>query len=102
MFLQSKPEEKNNGISTIVKSNEEEEYPYISICGSYGHRRHKARMLLICHQGSSLFADGDTPNATVTYNFWQEHGLVIVDLYREKHFRLDMTNQEQLLTLNDM
>ena len=63
-------EYKNNGISTIAKNNEEEEYPYISICGQHGYRRHKVRVMLTRNQGSTLFADGDTPNAIVTYNFW--------------------------------
>ena len=98
----SKPEEKNNDISIITKNNEEEKYPYISICGPHGSRRHKARVLLIRNQGSTLFADGDTLNAIVTYNFWREHGLIIVDPDRPKHFRLDMINQEQLFALNDM
>ena len=63
-------EDKNNSISIIAKNNEEEEYPYISICGQHGYRRHKVRVLLTRNQGSTLFADGDTPNAIVTYNFW--------------------------------
>ena len=63
-------EDKNNGISIIAKNNEEEEYPYISICGQHGYRRHKVRVLLTRNQGSTLFADGDKPNAIVTYNFW--------------------------------
>ena len=96
----SKPEEKNNGINIIAKNNEEEEYLYISICRPHGYRRHEARVLLIRNQGSTLFADGDTPNAIVMYNFWREHGLIVVDPDRPKHFRLDMINQEQLLTLN--
>ena len=29
-------EDKNNGITIIAKSNEEEDYPYISICGQHG------------------------------------------------------------------
>ena len=62
-------EDKNNGISIIVKNNEEAEYPYISICGQHGYRRRKARVLLARNQGSTLFADEDTPNAIVTYNF---------------------------------
>ena len=94
-------EDKNNGISIIAKNNEEEEYPYISICGQHGYRRHKVRVLLTRNQGSTLFADGDTPNAIVTYNFWREHRLIVVDPNRPRHFRLDMINQEQLLTLND-
>ena len=95
-------EDKNNGISTIVKNNKEEEYPYITICGQHGYRRHKARVLLVRNPGSTLFPDGDTLNAIVTYNFWREHGLIIVDPDRPRHFWLDMMNQEQLLALNDM
>ena len=63
-------EDKNNGISIIGKSNNEAEYPYVSICGQHGYRRHKVRVLLTCNKGSTLFADGDTPNAIVRYNFW--------------------------------
>ena len=59
-------EDKNNGISIIAKNNEEE-YPYISICGQPGYRRHKVRVLLTCNEGSTLFADGDTPNAIHCY-----------------------------------
>ena len=61
-------EDKNNGISIIAKNSEEAEYPHISICGQHGYRRHKARVLLACNQGSTLFADGDTPNTITTYN----------------------------------
>ena len=74
---------------------------YISLCGQHDYRRHKVSVLLTRNKGSTLFADGDTPNAIVTYNFWQEHRLFVVDLDRPRHFRLDMINQEQLLALND-
>ena len=94
-------EDKNNGISIIPKNNEEEEYPYISICGQHGFRRHKVRVLLTRNQGSIPFADGDTPNAIVTCNFSQEHRLIVVHPNRPRHFRLDMINQEQLVALND-
>ena len=94
-------EDQSNGISIIAKNNEEAEYPYISICGQHGYRRHKARVLLARNQGSTLFADEDTPNTIVTYNFWQEHRLIVVDPNRPRHFKLDMVNQERLLALND-
>ena len=84
----------------ITKNNEEAEYPYISICRQNYYRRHKARVLLACNQGSILFADGDAPNA-IMYNFWWEHRLIVVDPGRPRYFRLDMINQEQLLALND-
>ena len=93
---------KNNGISIIAKNNEEEAYLYISIYGSHGYRRHKARVVLIRNQGSNLFTDGDTSTAIVTFNFWREHGLIIVDPDRPRHFWLDRINQKQLLALNDM
>ena len=63
-------EDKNNGISIIAKYSEEAEYPYISICRQHGYRGHKARVLFIRNKGSTLFLDGDTPNAIVMYNFW--------------------------------
>ena len=66
--------DKSNGISIIAKNNDEAEYPYISICGQYGYRRHKASVILTPNRGSILFADGD---------------------------RLDTINQEQFLALND-
>ena len=94
-------EEKNNGISIIAKNYEEEEYPYISVCGQHGYRRHKVRVLLTRSQDSTLFADGDTPNAIVKYNFWREHRLIVVDPNRPRHLRLDMIYQEHLLALND-
>ena len=58
-------------------------------------------MLLIRNKGSTPFADGDTPNAIVTYNFWPEHRLIVVDPNRPRHFTLDTLNKEQLLALND-
>ena len=92
-------EDKDNGINIIAKNNEEE-YPYISISGPSCYRRHKTRVLLIRNQGSTLFADGDTSNAIIMFNFWREHGLIIVDLDRARHFRLGMINHDQLLALN--
>ena len=89
----------NNGISIMAKNNEEE-HPYISISGPSCYRRHKTRVLLIHNQGNALFPDGDTPNAIFMFNFWQQHGLIIVDSDRPRRFRLDMISQEQSLTLN--
>ena len=62
----SKPEEKNNGISIIAKKNEEEEYPYISICGPHSYRRHKARVLLIHNQGSTQMVIHRMPLLRIT------------------------------------
>ena len=42
-----------------------------------------------------------TPNGIVTFNFWREHMVIVVDPDRSRHFRLDIINQEQLLALND-
>ena len=62
-------EDKNNGTSIIAKNNDEAEYPYISICGQHGYRWQKVRVIMTRNKDSTLFADGDTPNAIVTYNF---------------------------------
>ena len=94
-------EDKDNGISIIAKNNEEE-YLCTSISGSSCYRRHKTRVLLIRNQGSTLFADGDTSNTIIMFNFWREHGLIIVDPDRPRHSRLDKINQDQLLVLNYM
>ena len=39
-------------------------------------------------------------NAIVMYNILQEHRLIVVNPNRSRHFRLDVINREQLLTLN--
>ena len=95
-------EDKKNGISIIAKHNDEAEYPYISICRQDGYGRHKVRVLLTRRKGSTLSADGDKPNAIVTYTFWRKQWLIVVDPNKPRHFRLDTINQEQLLTLNSM
>ena len=58
-------------------------------------------MVLTHNKGSTLFSDGDTPNAIVAYYFWREHGLIVVDPNRPRHFELDKISQKQLLALND-
>ena len=55
-YLSKTEEDKSNGISILAKSNYEAGYPHISICGQHGYRRNEVK------------ADGDTPNAIVTYN----------------------------------
>ena len=94
-------EDNNNGISIIAKNSVEAEYPYISICGQHGYTRHKIRVLLTPNKASTLFVDGETPNVIVTYNFWREHRLIVVDPNRLRHFMLDTINRKQLLALND-
>ena len=70
------------------------------MCEQHGYRRHKVRVLSTSNKGSALFADGDTPNAIVTYNIWREHRLIVVDPNRPRHFWLDTISQEQLFALN--
>ena len=76
-------------------------YPYISIYGEHGYRRHKFRVLLARNEGSTLFTEGDKPNAIVLLNIWREHRLIVVDPDKPRHFRIDAINLEQLLALND-
>ena len=53
------------------------------------------------NQGSTLFADWDSGNAIVTHNFWRENRLIVVDLNRPRHFRLEVLDQEHLLALSE-
>ena len=57
----------------------------------YGYRHHKTRVLLPHRHGT---VDADMSNATVTYNFWQNHRLLVVDSNISRHFRLDEINRE--------
>ena len=75
---------ENNGITIIAKNTEAADYPYISICRQHSYRIHKTRVLLACNEGNTLFAEGDTPNAIVTYKFWKEHRLVVVNPNRSR------------------
>ena len=93
--------DKNDSISIVAKDNEAVEYPYISIFVQHGYRRHETRVPLTCNQGATLFADGDIPNTTATCNFWREHRLILVDPNRQRDFRLENINWQQLLALND-
>ena len=61
-------EDKSDGVTVIAKNNEAAEYPYMSLCRQHDYRRHKARVLLVHNQGSTIYADGDTSNAIVMYN----------------------------------
>ena len=94
-------DDKNNGITIIAKSNEEAEYPHISICGQHDYRRPKVRVLLARNEGGTLFTEEDTPNAIVFYNYWREHRLIVVYPNKPRHFRVDAINREQLLVLNN-
>ena len=94
-------EDKSNGISIIAKNNDEAEYPYISMCGQHGYRRHKARVLLTHNRVAHYLGKEIHRMPLCTYNFWREYRLIVVDPNSPSHFRLDTLNQEQLLALND-
>ena len=57
-------------MTIIVKTNVAAEYSYIPTCGHQRYIRHKTRVFLGRNQGSTPFADADTQNVKVTYNFW--------------------------------
>ena len=92
---------KNYGMTIITKNNESAEYPFISICGQHGYRKQKKKMVLLKNPGSTEFADGDTPNAIVTYNMWREHGLIKTDPRKPRDFRLVNIGEDQLFLLRD-
>ena len=93
-------EKKNYGM-TIVAKNDESEYPYISICGQHGYRKQKKRVVLLKNPGSTEFADGDTPNAIVTYNLWRENRLIETNPQKPRDFKLVNMEENQLLQLQE-
>lgn len=92
-------DKKNYGMTVIAKNDETAEYPFISICGQHGYRRQKKRMVLLKNPGSTEFADGETPNAIVTYNMWREHGLIETDPRKARDFKLVNLVNDQLQQL---
>ena len=94
-------EKKNYGMTIIAKNDESAEHPFISICGLHDYRRQKKRMVLLKNPGSTDFADGNTPNAIVTYNMWREHGLIETDPKKPKDFRLMNIGDKQLLRMQE-
>ena len=83
-----KDDKKNYGMTGIAKNDASAEIPFISICGQHGYRRQKKQAVLLKNPGNTEFSDGETPNAIVTYNFWQKHKLIETDPHRPRDFRL--------------
>ena len=92
---------KNYGMTIISKNEPSTEFPYISICGQHGYRRQKKRAVLLKNPVSTEFADGETPNAIVTSNFWQEHKLIETDPHSPRDVRLVEMDEDMLLQLQD-
>ena len=88
-------------MTIIAKNDESAEHPFISICGQYGYRRQKKRVVLLKNPGGTEFADGNTPNAIVTYNMWREHGLIETDPKQPRDFLLVNIDGEQLLQMQE-
>ena len=53
-------------------------------------------MVFLKNPRSTEFANGDTPNAIVTYNMWRRHRLIETDPRRPREFRLVDIADEQL------
>ena len=51
-------EEKNYGMTSIVKNDESAAYPFISTCSQHDYRRQKKRMVLLKNPRKTEFADG--------------------------------------------
>ena len=94
-------EKKNYGMTIVAKNDESAEYPYISICGQHGYRKQKKRVVLLKNPGSTEFADGDTPNAIVTYNLWRENRLIETNPQKPRDFKLVNMEENQLLQLQE-
>lgn len=51
------------------KNNEAAKYPYLSVSGQHGYKRHGTRVLLARNQGGTLLAEENTENVILTSNF---------------------------------
>lgn len=58
-------EDKYNGITITLNSNEEAEYPYIPIYRQNSYRRHKTRVFLACKQGRTCFQIAKIANTKI-------------------------------------
>ena len=94
-------EKKNYGMTIIAKNDESAEYPYISVRGQHGYRKQKKQVVLLKNPRSTEFADGDTPNAIVTYNLWREHRLIETNPQKPRDFKLVNMGENQLLQLQE-
>ncbi|XP_057310276.1 uncharacterized protein LOC130648253 [Hydractinia symbiolongicarpus] len=71
---------KDNGM-VIIQKNNDDEYPYVAICGQQGYVAQKIRNKLTDHPNGQLVVLAETPNAIVHYNWLRERGCIEAAVY---------------------
>ena len=93
---------KDNGM-VIVQKNNDDEYPYVAICGQQGYVAQKIQNKLADYPNANIVVLAETPNAIVHYNFLRERGCIIVNQERVRHFRLgEHYTHHQLMELQEV
>ena len=85
---------KDNGMVVIQKNNDDE-YPYLAICGQQGYVAQKIQNKLTDYPNAQTVVLAETPNAIVHYNWLRERGCIVPNPERVRHFKLgkDYTHQ---------
>ena len=90
---------KDNGM-VIIQKNNDDEWPYIAICGQQSYIAQKIRNKLVDYPNGGIIVLAETPNAIVHYNWLRERQCIVVNPARVKHFRLgDHYTHQQLMEL---
>ena len=93
---------KDNGM-VIVQKNNDDEYPYVAICGQQGYVAQKIQNKLADYPNANIAVLAETPNAIVHYNFLRERGCIIVNPEHVRHFRLgEHYTHRQLMELQEV
>ena len=93
---------KGNGMAVIQKNNDDE-YPYVAICGQQGYVAQKIQNKLADYPNAQLVVLAETLNAIVHYNWLRQRDCIIVNPDRVRHFRLgEHYTHRQLMELQEV
>ena len=86
----------------IIQKNNNDEFPYIAICGQQEYVAQKIQNKLADYADGQLVVLAETPNAIIHYNWLRERGCIEINPCRVRHFRLsDRYTHQQLLQLEE-
>ena len=86
----------------IIQKNNNDEFPYIAICGQQEYVSQKIQNKLADYADGQLVVLAETPNAIIHYNWLRERGCIEINPCRVRHFRLgEQYTHQQLLQLEE-
>lgn len=84
----------------VIDKNNNDDFPYIAICGQHGYVAQKIQNKLVDYPNSEIVVLAETPNAIIHYNWLRERGCIITNPDKVRHFRLgENYTQQRLLEL---